>query len=92
MRQPPPEEYRSPEAAVTPLQVTSKTLQPAPLAACVWNQRAEERLEEMELNGVASRRNGDRVAEIAMPFSGVKSGNLRRRFGILIDGCAPPMK
>ena len=54
-----------------------------------WNQRAEERFEEMELNCVASWRNGDGVAEITVPFSGVKSGDLRPRFGILIEDGAP---
>src|ERR1035441_1582067 len=39
-----------------------------------WNQGAEERFEEMELNRVASGRNGDGVAEITVPLSGVKSG------------------
>ena len=43
----------------------------------------------MELNCVASWRNGDGVAEIAVPFSGVKSGDLRPRFGILVDVGAP---
>src|SRR5579863_9945458 len=63
---------------------------PGAPAACVRNQRAEERFQEMELDGIASWSNGDGIAEIAVPFSGVKSGNLRRRSGILPDGGTAP--
>ena len=58
-------------------------------AARACNHRAEERLEEVELNGVASRCHRDGVAEIAVSLSGVKSGDLRSWLGISNQGDAP---
>src|SRR5690242_7502210 len=60
------------------------------LAACGRNHRAEERFKEMELNCVASWPNGDGVAEIPVPFSGVKRRDLWPRFGVPVKGGAPP--
>src|ERR1022692_3706374 len=53
------------------------------------NHRAEERLEEVELNSVASRCNRDGVAEIAVSLCGVKSGDLGSWLGISNKGDAP---
>src|ERR1039457_6827291 len=58
-------------------------------ATCACNHRAEERLEEVELNSVASRCNRDGVAEIAVSLCGVKSGDLGSWLGISNKGDAP---
>src|ERR1019366_1411641 len=58
-------------------------------AAGAGNYRAEERLEEVELNSVASRCNRDGVAEIAISLSAVKSGDLRSWLGISNKGDPP---
>ena len=55
------------------------------VAVCGRNQRAEERLEEVELHGIAPRCNRDRVAEITVPFTGVESRNPRPRLRIYIS-------
>src|ERR1035441_2404819 len=58
-------------------------------AARVSNQRTEERFEEVELDCVASRCNGDGVAEITVPLAGIKTGDLRPWPGISNQGGAP---
>ena len=63
---------------------------PGTPAEATLHQRAEKRLHEVELEGVTSGWNGNRVAEVSISFSDVEAWNTRPSIRAGVGGVASP--